>query len=78
MTCQMQWRIPIAKGPKCHKPILYGTDPTESYDISVHVAAPDEEGRLYLCAKCKTMVAICERPRVPQGFVALPIMNATY
>ena len=54
---------------------LYSDDPREKKNVTVGVAEPDYHGAMMLCGKCKTMLAVIEKPKVAEGFVALPIIN---
>ena len=43
------------------------TEPDESY-----------HGKAMLCGKCKTMLAVIEKPKVARGYVAIPVTSATF
>ena len=72
----MRDKYPIAYCPVCHRTALYSDDPGEKKNMTAGVAEPDYHGTMMLCGKCKTMLAVIEKPKVAKGFVALPIINA--
>ena len=53
-------RTPIGKCPNCGSTIVYSDKGTDKKYISVICAGDDYKGTTYLCAKCKTMVAIID------------------
>lgn len=55
-------KIPIGFCPTCNRPIIYSSNGKDKNAIIVSRADDDYIGRTYLCAKCKTMVAISEKP----------------
>ena len=55
-------KIPIGFCPTCNRPIIYSSNGKDKNAIIVSRADDDYKGRTYLCAKCKTMVAISEKP----------------
>ena len=55
-------KIPIGRCPTCNRPIIYSSNGKDKNAIIVSCADDDYKGRTYLCAKCKTMVAISEKP----------------
>ena len=65
-------RIPIARCPVdgCGRTLLYSTDPKEKNTVTVSKAM--------LCGKCKTMLAVIEKPKVARGYVAIPVTSATF
>ena len=48
--------------------------------LTVTVRAADESyhGKAMLCGKCKTMLAVIEKPKVARGYVAIPVTSATF
>ncbi len=70
-------RIPIARCPNldCGRTLLYSDDPKDKYRIITKVAEDDYRGKVMLCSKCKTLVAITEKPKVAAGYVAIPIFD---
>lgn len=54
-------KIPIGFCPTCNRPIIYSSNGKDKNNIIVSRADDDYMGRTYLCAKCKTMVAIVEK-----------------
>ena len=71
----MRDKYPIAYCPVCHRTVLYSDDPREKKNVTVGVVEPDYHGTMMLCGKCKTMLAVIEKPKVAEGFVALPIIS---
>lgn len=53
----------------------YSDDPREKKNVAVGVAEPDYHGAMMLCGQCKTMLAVIEKPKVAEEFVALPIFG---
>ena len=43
--------------------------------IRVILADENYRGKTQLCAKCKTMYAVIEKPKVAMGYVAIPIVT---
>ena len=70
-------KYPIAHCPNCHRTLLYSDNPKDKLNVTVRTAEPDCHGTTVLCAKCKTMLAVIEKPKVARGYVAIPIINAT-
>lgn len=75
MHTEKNTRIPIARCPSCRHSLLYARDPRKKKDVTVRVAEPDFDGKTMLCAKCKTMLAVIEKPAVAAGYVAVPIIR---
>ena len=71
-------RTPIARCPNCGRTVLYSTDPKEKNTVTISVAKPDYQGKTMLCGKCKTMLAVIEKPKVARGYVAIPVTSATF
>ena len=73
-------RIPIARCPVdgCGRTLLYSTNPKEKTTVTVSVAKPDYQGKTMLCPRCKTMLAVIEKPKVARGYVAIPVTSATF
>ncbi len=73
-------RIPIARCPVdgCGRTLLYSTDPKEKNTVTISVAKPDYQGKTMLCPRCKTMLAVIEKPKVARGYVAIPVTSATF
>lgn len=76
MYQKTQKRFPIARcaNPSCGCTILYGSDPKEKINVTVRIADENYQGPTILCAKCKTMLAVIEKPKVATGFVAVPVV----
>ena len=55
-------KSPVGFCPTCNRPIIYSSNGKDKNAIIVSCADDDYKGRTYLCAKCKTMVAISEKP----------------
>ncbi len=68
-------RIPIARCPNqdCGRTLLYSCDPKDKLYITTKVAGESYQGKTMMCSKCKTIVAIIEKPKVARGYVAIPI-----
>lgn len=73
-----QDKYPIARcaNPSCGCTILYSNDPRKKRDVTVRIAEPGFTGLTYLYPRCKTMLAVIEKPMVAEGYVALPIIQA--
>ena len=71
----MNFRYPVAWCPKCDRPIVYSDDPKDKTDIEMREATPDYHGKTILCAKCKTMIVVIEKPRAAKGFAVLSIIR---
>ena len=67
--------IPIANCPKCGRPLFYSKNPKERRNIFLRVADDDYSGRSVLCAKCKTMLAVIEKPKEEPGYIIVPVYN---
>ena len=76
MHTEKNTRIPIARCPSCRHSLLYARDPRKKKDITVRIAEPDFDGKTMLCSKCKTMLAVIEKPAVAAGYVAVPILDS--
>ena len=70
-------RIPVARCPNvgCQRTLLYSDDPKDKLRITTRVAEDGYKGKSMFCSRCKTMVAIIEKPRVANGYSAIPIIN---
>ena len=73
-----QDKFPIARcaNPACGCTILYGGNPREKRNITVRVAEPGYMGPTYRCSRCNTMLVVIEKPKVAEGYVALPIYQS--
>ena len=71
----MQNKIPIAHCPKCGRTILYSDNPRDKLTVTVRAADESYHGKTMLCAKCKTMLAVIEKPKEARGYVAIPILS---
>lgn len=71
-------KYPIAKCPKCGRTIVYSDDPRDKKNVSLCEATADYHGRTVLCAKCKTMLAIIEKPKAAKDVIRVPIVNADF
>ena len=67
-------KIPVGFCPTCNRPIIYSSNGKDKNAIIVSRADDDYIGRTYLCAKCKTMVAVTEKRT--QGVSILATANA--
>lgn len=70
-------RIPIARCPNadCRRTLIYSDDPKDKLRITTRVAEDGYKGKSIFCSRCKTMVAIIEKPKVAQGYIEIPIIN---
>ena len=64
-------KIPIGFCPTCNRPIIYSSNGKDKNNIIVSRADDDYKGQTYLCAKCKTMVAV-----IPKQSFGLPLLGA--
>lgn len=71
-------RIPIARCPNCGRTVLYSDDPRDKLTVTVRAADESYHGKAMLCGKCKTMLAVIEKPKVARGYVAIPVTSATF
>ena len=78
MRKETQNKIPIARcaNPNCKCTILYSDNPKDKNNVTVRIASSDYVGSTYLCPRCKTMLAIIEKPKVAIGYVAIPIVES--
>ena len=74
----MKNKIPIARCPNCGRAILYSDDPRDKLTVTVRAADESYHGKAMLCGKCKTMLAVIEKPQVARGYVAIPVTSATF
>ena len=72
-------RIPIARcpNPDCSRTLLFSCDPHDKRYITTRIADERYHGKTMVCSRCKTIVAIIEKPKVAHGYVAIPIMSTT-
>ena len=70
-------RIPIARCPNadCGRTLLFSNDPQDKRYITTMIADESYHGKTMMCSRCKTIVAIIEKPKVARGYVAIPIMG---
>lgn len=71
----MQNKIPIAHCPKYGWTILYSDNPHDKLTVIVRTADESYHGKTILCAKCKTMLAVIEKPKVVWEYVAIPLIS---
>ena len=62
-------RIPIARcpNPQCGRTLLFSSNPADRLCITTEVADGDYRGRTMICSRCKTVVAIIQKPTPPSG-----------
>ncbi len=79
MRKETQNKFPIARcaNPSCNCTILYSENPKDKSNVTVRIADPSYKGPTYLCPRCKTMLAVIEKPKVAEGYVAVPIIQYT-
>ena len=68
-------KYPIAHCPNCQRTILYSDDPRDKKDVTIRVAEEDYHGKTFLCARCKKMLILDEKPKAAEGFAAIPIFS---
>jgi hypothetical protein len=70
-------RIPIARCPNsdCGRTLLFSSEPMDKYNVITRVVTENYKGKSMMCSRCKTLVAIIEKPKVTRGYVAIPIVN---
>ena len=70
-------RIPIARCPKsdCGRTLLFSCDPKDKLHVTTKTADESYHGKTMICSRCKTTVAIIEKPKVARGYVAIPIVG---
>ncbi len=70
-------RIPIARCPNtdCGRTLLFSNDPQDKRYITTRIADESYQGKTMMCSRCKTIIAIIEKPKVAHGYVAIPIIN---
>ena len=63
-------RIPIARCPNsdCGRTLLFSSDPKDKYNIITKVVTDDYKGKNMICSRCKTLVAIIEKPKSTRGY----------
>jgi hypothetical protein len=55
---------------------LFSSDPKDKYNITTKVVTDDYKGKNMICSRCKTLVAIIEKPKATRGYIVLPIVSA--
>lgn len=70
-------RIPIARCPNsdCGRTLLFSCDPKDKLNITTKVVTENYKGKSMICSRCKTSVAIIEKPKAARGYVAIQIVN---
>ena len=68
-------RVPIARcpNPNCRRTLLFSCDPRDKLHVTTKIADESYQGKMMICSRCKTIVAIIEKPKVTHGYVAIPI-----
>ena len=69
--------IPIGRCPSCHYSVIYSSDPKAGRSLILKIAEDDFPGRMVLCAKCKTMLAIVEPQFAVPEPVAVPALKSS-
>lgn len=72
-------RIPIARCPNsdCGRTLLFSSEPMDKYNVITKVVTENYKGKSMMCSRCKTLVAIIEKPKVERGYIAVPIVRMT-
>ena len=70
-------RIPIARCPNsdCGRTLLFSSEPMDKYNVITRVVTENYKGKSMMCSRCKTLVAIIEKPKAERGYIAIPIYN---
>ena len=50
--------------------------PKDKYNVTTKVVTDDYKGKNMICSRCKTLVAIIEKPKAARGYIVLPIVSA--
>ena len=69
--------IPIGRCPSCHYSVIYSSDPKAGRSLILKIAEDDFLGRMVLCAKCKTMLAIVEPKFAVPEPIAVPALKSS-
>ena len=69
----MKNKIPIARCPNCGRTVLYSDDPRDKLTVTVRAADESYHGKAMLCGKCKTMLAVIEKPKVAGDMSPFPL-----
>ena len=64
-------KIPIGRCPNCGSAVIYSDNGADKLRFTVIRADDDYKGQTYLCAKCKTMVAV-----IPKQSFGFPLLGA--
>ena len=72
-------RIPIVRCPNsdCGRTLLFSSEPMDKYNVITKVVTENYKGKSMMCSRCKTLVAIIEKPKVERGYIAVPIVRMT-
>ena len=64
-------RIPIARCPNsdCGRTLLFSSEPMDKYNVITKVVTDNYKGRSMMCARCKTLVAIIDKPKVKMALI---------
>lgn len=70
-------RIPIARcpTPDCSRTLLFSCDSKDKLRVSTKVADESYQGKTMICSRCKSIVAIIEKPKIARGSVSIPIYD---
>lgn len=68
-------KIPIGRCPNCGSAVIYSVNGADKLRFTVIRADDDYKGQTYLCAKCKTMVAVIEKPKVTERYECCVDLN---
>ena len=70
-------RIPIARCPvsDCGRTLMYSGDPKDKNTVTLSVANEGYQGKTMMCPKCKTVLKVIEKPKVADGYIAIPIVG---
>ena len=54
----------------------FNSIPKDKYNITTKIVTDDYKGKNMICSRCKTLVAIIEKPKATRGYIVLPIVSA--
>lgn len=68
-------KSPIACCPGCGRTVLYSDGPNNQLSTIVRVADETYHGKTVLCAKCQSILAVIENPKIARGYHTIPIIS---
>ena len=70
-----KYKIPVGFCPKCEARIAYSDDGTDKNHVRVECVDENYKGVTIMCHRCKSMLRVIEKPKVEQGYIAVPILG---